>query len=77
MSGFYEELAEILEVEPSQVTADLRLESTSWDSLAVVSTIALIDEQYDKAVNATALAACETVGDIDRLIAARQTESEA
>ncbi|ABY31195.1 acyl carrier protein [Methylorubrum extorquens] len=77
MSGFYEELAEILEVEPNQVTADLRLESTSWDSLAVVSTIALIDEQYDKAVNATALAACETVGDIERLIAARQTESEA
>jgi acyl carrier protein len=77
MSGFYEELAEILEVDPDQVTADLRLESTSWDSLAVVSTIALIDEQYDKAVNATALAACETVGDIERLIAARQTESEA
>lgn len=77
MSGFYEELAEILEVEPDQVTADLRLESTSWDSLAVVSTIALIDEQYDKAVNATALAACETVGDIERLIAARQTENEA
>ncbi|ACK83870.1 acyl carrier protein [Methylorubrum extorquens] len=77
MSGFYEELAEILEVEPDQVTADLRLESTSWDSLAVVSTIALIDEQYDKAVNATALAACETVGDIERLIAARSTESEA
>jgi hypothetical protein len=34
-------------------------------------------QQYDKAVNATALAACETVGDIERLIAARQTESEA
>ncbi|WP_060772284.1 acyl carrier protein [Methylobacterium sp. AMS5] len=77
MSGFYEELAEILEVEPDQMTADLRLENTSWDSLAVVSTIALIDEQYDRAVNATALAACETVGDIERLIAARPTESEA
>ncbi|TFZ58138.1 acyl carrier protein [Methylorubrum sp. Q1] len=77
MSGFYEELAEILEVEPDQMTADLRLENTSWDSLAVVSTIALIDEQYDRAVNATALAACETVGDIERLIAAHPTESEA
>jgi acyl carrier protein len=37
MSTFYEELAEILEIEPDQVTSDLRLEDTSWDSLAVVS----------------------------------------
>lgn len=72
MSSFYEELAEILEVEPDQVTPELRLQDTSWDSLAVVSTIALIDEQYDQAVSADALTACETVGDIERLVAARR-----
>ena len=70
MSTFHEELAEILELEPSEVTPDLRLEDTSWDSLAVVSTIALIDELYEEAVSADALAKCETVGDIDALIAA-------
>lgn len=75
MSTFYEELAEILEIETDQITPDLRLEDTSWDSLAVVSTIALIDEQYDEAVSADALTSCETVGDIERLIAARRTES--
>jgi acyl carrier protein len=72
VSTFYEELAEILEIEPDQVTSDLRLEDTSWDSLAVVSTIALIDEQFDESVSADALTSCETVGDIDRLIAARR-----
>lgn len=77
MSSFYEELAEILEIEPDEITADLRLEDTSWDSLAVVSTIALIDEQYDEAVSADALTSCETVGDIERLITARRAESEA
>ncbi|HEX8124996.1 MAG TPA: phosphopantetheine-binding protein [Allosphingosinicella sp.] len=77
MSTFYEELAEILEIDADQVTPDLRLEDTSWDSLAVVSTIALIDEQYDEAVSADALTSCETVGDIEALIKARGTESEA
>ncbi len=72
MNRFQEELAEILEIEPDRVTPDLRLEDTSWDSLAVVSTIALIDELYDETVNATALAACRTIGDIERLIAARR-----
>lgn len=68
MSTFYEELAEILELEPGQVTPELRLEDTPWDSLAVVSSIALIDELYDVAVSADALNNCETVGDIDNLI---------
>ena len=44
MSEFYEGLAEILEVDLDQITPDLALEDGSWDSLAVVSTIALIDD---------------------------------
>ncbi len=77
MSAFYEELAEILELEPDQVTPDLRLENTQWDSLAVVSSIALIDEIYDIAVSADALNNCQTVADIEKLIAKHETESGA
>lgn len=69
MNKFYEELAEILELEPEEVTPELRLRNTSWDSLVVVSTIALIDEMFDETVAADALNACETVGDIDALVA--------
>jgi acyl carrier protein len=69
MSNFYDELAEILELEADQIRPDLRLDETPWDSLAVVSTIALIDELYDVAVSADALNKCETVGDIEQLIA--------
>ena len=72
MSNFYEELAEILELEPSEVTPELRLEDTAWDSLAVVSTIALIDELYDVAVSADALNNCETVGEIEALARKQQ-----
>lgn len=68
MSEFYEGLAEILEIEPATVNSELALEEGAWDSLAVVSTIALIDEVYDRTVSADALADCRTVGDIEKLV---------
>ena len=74
MSNFYDELAEILEIEADQISPDLRLDETPWDSLAVVSTIALIDELYDVAVSADALNKCETVGDIEKLVAREKGE---
>ncbi|VXD01045.1 acyl carrier protein [Sphingomonas sp. 8AM] len=70
MSEFYEGLAEILEIEPATVNSDLALDEGAWDSLAVVSTIALIDEVFDRTVSADALADCRTVGDIEKLVGA-------
>ena len=77
MSEFYEGLAEILEVEPDQINAGFALDDSNWDSLAIVSTIALIDEVYDRSVNADALADCRTVGDIDHLVGADRTSTAA
>ena len=72
MSSFYEGLAEILEIDPPQCSADFVLTAggADWDSLAIISTIALIDELFDCTVNGQALGDCITVGDIDRLIEA-------
>ena len=69
MSEFYEGLAEILEVDEDQINSDLQLEEGSWDSLAVVSTIALIDDVYDIQVHPNGIAECKTVGDLEKLIA--------
>lgn len=71
MSEFYEGLAEILEVEESEVKPDLEL-GENWDSLAVVSTIALIDDVYDVMVRPEKLGECTTVGDIEALVKAEQ-----
>jgi acyl carrier protein len=71
MSEFYEGLAEILEVEPEEVTPELEL-GENWNSLAVVSTIALIDEVHDITVHPERLAECKTVGDIERLVEAEK-----
>jgi acyl carrier protein len=70
MSALYEGLAEILDIAPDAVGPELVLADHTWDSLAIVSTIALIDECSSKLVEAAALARCERVSDIEALIAA-------
>lgn len=69
MSEFYEGLAEILEVEPDEVSSEMTLDEGSWDSLAVVSTIALIDDVFDITVHPKKLGECKTVGEVEALIA--------
>jgi acyl carrier protein len=75
MSEFYEGLAEILEVDVDQVTPDLNLEEGGWDSLAVVSTIALIDDVYDVTVHPDRLGDCKTVGDIEALVESERAQA--
>lgn len=76
MSAFYEGLAEILELEPGEVISTTQLDESVWDSLAVVSTIALIDEVYDLQINADALVECQTVGEIEALIGPARERAE-
>ena len=73
MQTFIDGLAEILELEPAEITADLDLAAHNWDSLAVVSTIALCDECFDVMLNGQALTDCKTVADIEKLIAAKRS----
>lgn len=75
MSEFYEGLAEILEVSVDQVNPQLSLEEGGWDSLAVVSTIALIDDVYDVTVHPDRLSECKTVADIERLVEAERAQA--
>jgi acyl carrier protein len=69
MSQFYEGMAEILEIDISEIGPEYEL-GELWDSLAIVSTIALIDELYDRPVSPDALGACTTVGAIETLATA-------
>ncbi len=69
MSRFYEEMADILEIEPSEAVPQHEL-GEAWDSLAIVSTIALIDELYDRSVSPDRLGECKTIGEIEMLASA-------
>jgi acyl carrier protein len=70
MDKFYEGMAEVFEIDASAITPDFDLHEHTWDSLAIVSTIALADECFDVMLNGQALAACNTIADIEALIRA-------
>jgi acyl carrier protein len=54
---------------PSEVSPDTGvLANHNWDSLAIVSTIALVDEICGELLDGAALAQCVTVSDIAALI---------
>jgi acyl carrier protein len=72
MSALYEGLAEILEIDVADVKPELNLHDYAWDSLAVVSTIALVDDCANVLLDGQSLGACNTVGDVEKLIDAKK-----
>ena len=65
---FLVELADILEIDPARVTVDFSFAEINWDSLAVVSSIALIDEYFDVIVGGQALSECNGVAEVLALV---------
>jgi len=72
MSEFYEGLAEILEVDVVEINPKFNLHEAGWDSLAVVSTIALVDDCFGIVLEGQALDGCETIDDIEKLVALKK-----
>jgi acyl carrier protein len=72
MSEFYEGMSEIFEVDVDKIssTFDLHSGESAWDSLAIVSTIALVDDCFNVMLAGRALETCETIADIEKLIEA-------
>lgn len=66
VTEFYEELTEILE-QVEIVNPDYEL-GDEWDSLAIVSTIALVDELHGVFLEGQDLAKCKFIRDILDLI---------
>ena len=67
MEELHAGLADIFEIDQSEINSATELNEDSWDSLAMVSTIALFDELFSKELSIDALKACRTVGDIEAL----------
>lgn len=72
MNEFYEGMAEILEIDVTKIssTTDLQSGESGWDSLAIVSTIALADDCFNVMLEGKALGSCQVLADIEKLIAA-------
>ena len=61
---FYSEIAEILEVEVELINPDFCLVDGNWDSLAVLSTMAAIDDVFDQSISGDVLYDCKTIGEV-------------
>jgi len=75
MSKFYEGVAEIFEVDVDAISSDfpLHTDEVAWDSLAIVSIIALVDDCFNAMLDGADLTECKTLADIEALVAqARQ-----
>lgn len=66
---FHAAIAEMLDCEPSEVHGDSVLkELPNWDSLAVLSFVALADSKFGTIVAGDDLVRCRTVDDLAALL---------
>jgi len=62
-------IAEALEIDKSVAENDLKLDpEDNWDSIALLSVIASIDEEFDIQLDGDKLAECRSISDILKLI---------
>ena len=59
-----EALEELFEVDAGTITPETALDTLQWDSMAMLSLIALVNERFGKRLNGTQLKALKTVQDI-------------
>ncbi|GGC83816.1 hypothetical protein GCM10011396_33990 [Undibacterium terreum] len=72
MNEFFEGMAEILEVDVDKVNPQLSLADYAWDSLSIVSTMALVDDIYNTMLDGQSLAKCEKIADILALVESKK-----
>ena len=67
--AFFNHLEELLEVEPGKLTGHETLQGLpEWDSLAVVSFLAMADEKYGKSIEPEKLQEMRTIADLVNLL---------
>ena len=65
---FYKEIEDILEATPGSITGNESLaDLAGWDSLAILSFLAVADEKFKTVLSAAQLADCRTVADLAKL----------
>ena len=61
---FLSQLAEALEMEEDRISLDSKLSELDWDSLAIISAIAIADKCFDVVISIEKLSECKTINDI-------------
>ena len=72
--AFLNDMAEILQVDADQLAPQFELNENNFDSLALISTIAIVDEHYGITLNVDKLTACQNIQSLLDLVS--QTASK-
>ena len=73
LSAFLSGLSDALEIEESSLTQNTLFNEIDWDSLAVISAIALIDEHFDVMIPGQDISECKGMPDLLSLIESRKS----
>lgn len=70
---FVQEIMEILEIEDASLVQDTTVfrELDEWDSLAALSTISMIDDEFGVTINNKDLRSVETLGELYDMVTER------
>ena len=70
---FIQEIMEILEIEDASLVQDTTVfrELDEWDSLAALSTISMIDDEFGVTINNKDLRSVETLGELYDMVIER------
>lgn len=72
---FYTEIELILELPPDSVNGvEVLADFEGWDSLAVISFLAMADAKFETILSATQLANCRTIEDLTKLFPGKISE---
>ena len=71
LSTFLSELADALEIDQSSLNQSTSFDEIDWDSLAVISAIALIDENFSVMIPGEDISNCKGMPDLLSLIETR------
>jgi len=64
-------LSEVLEIDEAKIDKSYELDAeNNWDSLAVLSAISMIDDEYSIELDGDDIALCETASELQDLIIA-------
>ncbi len=67
--AFFAEVAEVLEIEPEGLTGtEVLAEIGNWDSLAVISFVALVDREFGTIIEGEKLHKAKTLDDLAALV---------
>jgi len=68
-SEFFALVAEVLEIEPEGLSgSDAMAEIGNWDSLAVISFVAMVDREFDIIIEGERLHGAKTLDDLAMLV---------